>query len=188
MNLSDLHSGTCVEDYLKTMVQKEKQDTPRPRNRDVTPVSHGVKVKRGQLNSVQQGRYGTGPAPFGYRRGYGDEPSLVIDPSESKIVRMIFREYLRQRSTGRVVDMLNMRGITTRKDKKWSRQAIAIILENRTYRGRVSYGDVEAQGSHEAIIEPAVFYKANALKNKRSRRRRRLEREAAAKAAKMSEM
>jgi len=101
-------------------------------------LTHGAKVKRGQLTAVQQGRYGTGPAPFGYRRGNDDEPPLVVHPEEAEIVRMIFREYLRQRSTGRVVDMLNLQGIPTRKGKKWSRQAIAIILENRTYTRRLS--------------------------------------------------
>ena len=150
----------------------------------VVTLTHGAKVKRGQLIAVQQGRYGTGPAPFGYRRGNEGELPLVVDPEETEIVKMIFREYLRQRSSGRVVTMLNMKGITTRKGKKWSRQAIAIILENRTYRGRVSYGPIEAQGHHEAIIDATVFYKVNALKNKRSRTRRRKEAEAAAAAAK----
>ena len=162
--------------------ESERQKTVR-RFRDTGPLSHGAKVKRGQLYAVQQGRYGTGPAPFGYRRGESGEPSLVVDPEEAKIVTMIFREYLRQRSTGRVVDMLNAQGILTRKGKKWSRQAIAIILENRTYRGRVRYGNVEAQGRHEAIIDPTLFYKANSLKNRRSRRRRRLEREQALEAS-----
>jgi hypothetical protein len=167
------------------MAQKHDSKKTVSKTDEVVPLSHGAKVKRGQLNAVQQGYYGTGPAPFGYRRGYGGENSLVIEPTECETVKMIFHEYLRQRSSGRVVDMLNMQGITTRKGKKWSRQAIAIILENRTYRGRVSYGNVEAQGHHESIIEPTVFYKANALKHTRSRRRRRLEKEAA-KAAEMA--
>uniref|UniRef100_UPI0015B69931 recombinase family protein n=1 Tax=Pseudomonas sp. Kh14 TaxID=2093745 RepID=UPI0015B69931 len=55
----------------------------------------------------------------------------------------------------------------------WSRQAISIILSNRTYRGRVSYGDVETQGLHDAIIEPALFYKANALRERKRRNRGR---------------
>ncbi len=159
-----------------------KDNSPVKTN-EVVLLTHGAKVKRGQLIAVQQGRYGTGPAPFGYRRGNEGELPLVVDPEESEIVKMIFREYLNQRSTGRVVTMLNSKGITTRKSKKWSRQAIAIILENRTYRGRVSYGPIEAQGHHEAIISPTVFYKVNALKDKRSRTRRRKEAEMAAKAA-----
>ncbi len=139
-----------------------------------TRLTHGAKVKRGQLNAVQQGRYGTGPAPYGYRRGREGEPPLVVDDREAEVVRMIFREYLRTRSTGKVVSYLHARGIFTRKGNKWSRQAIAIIISNRTYRGRVSYGEVEAQGLHDPIIEPALFYKANALKERKRRKKRRI--------------
>jgi hypothetical protein len=135
-------------------------------------LSHGAKVKRGQLTAVQQGRYGTGPAPYGYRRGPDESKPLVIEDREAEVVRMIFREYLNTKSTGKVVNYLHSKGIYTRKNNKWSRQAIAIILSNRTYRGRVSYGDVETEGLHEPIIEPALFYKANALKERKRRRRK----------------
>ncbi len=134
-------------------------------------LGHGAKVKRGQLTSVQQGRYGTGPAPYGYRRGHDGEKPLVVDDREAEVVRMIFREYLNTRSTGKVVNYLHTKSIHTRKGNRWSRQAIAIIISNRTYRGRVSYGDVETEGLHEPIIEPALFYKANALKERKRRRR-----------------
>jgi DNA invertase Pin-like site-specific DNA recombinase len=135
-------------------------------------MTHGAKVKRGQLNAVQQGRYGTGPAPYGYRRGDDSERPLVVDDREAEVVRLIFREYLQTRSTGKVVEALHRRGIMTRKGNRWSRQAISIILSNRTYRGRVSYGDVETEGLHDPIIEPALFYKANALRERKRRRRR----------------
>jgi site-specific DNA recombinase len=132
-------------------------------------LTHGAKVKRGQLTAVQQGRYGTGPAPYGYRRGHEGEKPLVVDDREAEVVRAIFREYLNCRSTGKVVNYLHSKSIFTRKGNKWSRQAIAIILSNRTYRGRVSYGEVETEGLHEPIIEPALFYKANALKERKRR-------------------
>jgi hypothetical protein len=133
-------------------------------------LTHGAKVKRGQLTSVQQGRYGTGPAPYGYRRGQEGEKPLMVDDREAEVVRMIFREYLNTRSTGKVVNYLHNKSIYTRKGNKWSRQAIAIILSNRTYRGRVSYGDVETEGLHDPVIEPALFYKANALKERKRRK------------------
>lgn len=134
-----------------------------------TRVTHGAKVKRGQLSAVQQGRYGTGPAPYGYRRGEPGEKPLVVDDREAEVVRTIFREYLNTRSTGKVVNYLHSKGIYTRKGKKWSRQAVAIILSNRTYRGRVSYGEMETEGQHEPIIDPALFYKANALRERKKR-------------------
>jgi hypothetical protein len=138
-------------------------------------ASHGAKVKRGQLNAVQRGCYGTGPAPFGYRRIKDGKRSLEPDTVEADIVRRIFQEYLRLKSTGKVVKMLNSEDIPTRKGNKWSRQAVSIILTNRTYRGRVRYGDLDIRGQHEPIVEASVFYKANGLKRKRSRRRKRTE-------------
>jgi len=132
-------------------------------------LTHGAKVKRGQLTSVQQGRYGTGPAPYGYKRGNDHEKPLIVDDREAEVVRTIFREYLNTRSTGKVVNYLHAKNIFTRKGNRWSRQAIAIILSNRTYRGRVSYGEIETEGLHDPIIEPALFYKANALKERKRR-------------------
>lgn len=136
-------------------------------------LTHGAKVKRGQLSAVQRGRYGTGPAPYGYRRGKGGDKRLLVEDREAEVVRTIFREYLRTRSTGKVVEYLHAKKIYTRKGNKWSRQAIAIILSNRTYRGRVCYGEVETEGLHNPIIEPALFYKANSLKDRKKRSKKR---------------
>lgn len=96
----------------------------------------------------------------------------MVDDREAEVVRLIFREYVQTRSTGKVVNALHARGLFTRKGKKWSRQAISIILSNRTYRGRVTYGDMETEGLHDPIIEPALFYKANALRERKRRLRR----------------
>ncbi len=155
------------EDTKGIFRSKEKEEL----NKDL--LTHGERVRRGQIASVQQGRYGTGPAPYGYRRGESGEKPLMIDDYESEIVRMIFREYIHLRSTGRVVDYLHSKGIFTRQGKKWSRQAISIILSNRTYRGRVCFGGIETEGLHEPIIEPAMFYKANAIRQSRSKSKNR---------------
>lgn len=156
----DEHGVLSVDDFVAAESSPEGN---RP--------THGAKVKRGQLNAVAQGRYGTGPAPYGYRRGNPGEKPLVVDDREAEVVRIIFREYLHTRSTGKVVQYLHAKNIFTRKGNKWSRQAIAIILSNRTYRGRVSYDEVEAQGVHDAIIEPALFYKANSIRERKRRRK-----------------
>ena len=95
----------------------------------------------------------------------------MVDDREAEVVRTVFREYLRTRSTGKVVNYLHAKSILTRKGNRWSRQAVAIILSNRTYRGRVTYGDIETQGLHDPIIEPALFYKANALRDRKRRKR-----------------
>ena len=156
-----------MENIEEIKMRPSTPDTIQIAEKDAT---HGMKVKRGQLNAVQRGRYGTGPAPYGYRRGTSNECPLEIDDREAEVVRIIFREYLRTRSTGKVVQYLHSKNILTRKENKWSRQAIAIILSNRTYRGRVSYGDLETEGLHPAIIEPALYYKANSIRKRKQRK------------------
>jgi len=151
---------------IEEIIPLKEQESSMKKN-----LTHGERVRRGQIASVQQGRYGTGPAPYGYCRGEEGEKPLVVDDYEAEIVRMIFREYIRMRSTGRVVEYLHSKGIFTRQGKKWSRQAISIILSNRTYRGRVCFGGIETEGLHDPIIEPALFYKANAIRQSRSRKR-----------------
>jgi hypothetical protein len=161
-----------TEATSREAVEEQASDAAAQSRGQSGHLTHGAKVKRGQLSAVQQGRYGTGPAPYGYRRGGEGEKPLVVDDREAEVVRTIFREYLRTRSTGKVVNYLHTKNIFTRKNNKWSRQAIAIILSNRTYRGRVSYGDVETEGLHDPIIEPALFYKANALRERKRRTQR----------------
>ncbi len=172
---NDTDSDTLTQSYAAAHTHSETGSAlpASPVERQGNRLTHGAKVKRGQLTAVQQGRYGTGPAPYGYRRGREGENPLEVDDAEAEVVRMIFREYLNTRSTGKVVEYLHSKGIATRKGNKWSRQAVSIILSNRTYRGRVSYGDIETEGLHESIIEPALFYKANALRDRKRRNRGR---------------
>lgn len=156
-------------------VEKTKSVTLIESKESAEQLTHGERVRRGQIASVQKGRYGTGPAPYGYRRGGPGEKPLVVDDYEAEIVRMIFREYVRTKSTGKVVEYLHSKGIYTRQGKKWSRQAISIILSNRTYRGRVCFGGVEAEGLHDPIVDAALFYKANAIRQSRSRSKKNSE-------------
>ncbi|MCK5861598.1 MAG: recombinase family protein [Candidatus Hydrogenedentes bacterium] len=157
---------------MEHRAENSKVEKNRPQ-KQTTHTTHGYKVKRGQLTAVQQGHYGTGPAPYGYKRNTDENKPLLIDDREAEVVRMIFREYVRTASTGKVVAFLHNEKIFTRKKNNWSRQAIAIILSNRTYRGRVTYGDMETDGLHSPIIEPALFYKASAIREENSRHPRK---------------
>ena len=67
-------------------------------------------VARGQLASANNGGGGTGgSSPVGYRRK-GDD--ILVDPYWAKIVRRIFREYLKAGASLRsVVDLLNREGV-----------------------------------------------------------------------------
>jgi hypothetical protein len=149
-----------------------------PRAREVL----AARLLRGRLNGAKDGRHQSGPAPYGYRRprekvAFGEHhPLLEVDLEEADVVRRIFREYLRVRSMKRLVELLNVSGSRTRRNKEWSRAGVAWILKNDTYVGRVHFGEVKAHGRHPPIVSWIIFNKANKLirlNDKRQARRAR---------------
>lgn len=122
------------------------------------------RLLKGRVEGAQNGRHQAGPAPFGYVRRYslaGTE--LVPDPVEADLVRYIFREYLRVRSMKKLVELLDSKGIKTRRGKKWSRAGISWILSNDTYVGRVHFGTVHTRGVHTPLVAPITFNKVQKL-------------------------
>jgi len=98
---------------------------------------------------------------------------LVVDPAEAELVRQIFAMYLERRSLLAVVKELNARGWRT---KRWTtkkgearggrvfgKNALYQLLTNVVYLGNVRYKDEVHAGEHEAIVEPPVFEKVQAL-------------------------
>lgn len=122
------------------------------------------RMLEGRRAAAREGRHTSGPAPFGYRRDYADAipgrlssgVPLVVHEVEAAIVRRIFREYLRLKSVGKVLGLLNEFS-RTRSGVKWSRAGIAWILRNETYLGRVHFGKIRATGEHQAIVPPITF-------------------------------
>lgn len=108
--------------------------------------------QRGRLNSVKEGKYVAGTAPYGYKKyklenmkGY----SLQIIEEEAKIVRLIYNLYTKgtQDADGSchslgmhlIAKRLDLMGIKPRVSKQWSRSTIKDILTNPTYIGKVRW-------------------------------------------------
>lgn len=108
--------------------------------------------QRGRLNSVKEGKYVAGTAPYGYKKyklenmkGY----SLQIVEDEAKIVRLIYNLYTKgtQDAEGNyhtlgmhlIAKHLDMLGIKPRIAEHWSRSTIKDILTNPTYIGKIRW-------------------------------------------------
>lgn len=108
--------------------------------------------QRGRLNSVKEGKYVAGTAPYGYKKyklenmkGY----SLQIVEDEAKIVRLIYNLYTKgtQDAEGNyhtlgmhlIAKHLDMLGIKPRIAEHWSRSTIKDILTNPTYTGKIRW-------------------------------------------------
>jgi hypothetical protein len=142
-----------------------------------------LRLLRGREEGARAGKHQSGTAPYGYVRDYQKRAKigvakekgvpLVIQPDEAEVVRLIFRLYLRHRSMKKVIELLQQKGLRTRRSKEWSRAGISWILKNDTYLGRVHFGAIRTKGEHEAIIAPIVYYKVQKLIRKNDKRGRR---------------
>lgn len=139
------------------------------------PLSRSEKAKlrrESRIQLTERGIWvGTTP-PFGYKRsnlGEGVSRILEVDPVEAPTVKLIFTQYLRLESVYKVTDLLNNRGIPTRKGKTWSRSGVERILKNQFYKGMIQYRSMRKSGAHPHIIAPIIFNKAGALMRENAR-------------------
>src|SRR5262249_20169189 len=106
------------------------------------------RTMRGLRGRAQAGHIPGGRSPLGYR-AQGDQ--YVIDPDAAALVHRIFSLYLGGMSQEAIAGLLTQEGITPPGDRKsgptrrlqvpvWHQSAIATILYNTAYVGRLSYG------------------------------------------------
>ena len=95
---------------------------------------------RGLLSSAREGRAGTGgPSPYGYHSKDGE---VSVIPDEAKIVRWIFRAYLKPGASLRgLAGDLNRRKIKPPRGKIWRDSSVRAILARRKYTGTFVYGE-----------------------------------------------
>jgi len=123
-----------------------------------------VKDKIGQTKRL--GKWCGGHPPLGYDVA-PEGRRLLINEFEAGIVRQIYALYLERRSTSEVARVAAERGWlakawTTRKGRQvggtpMSRSAIAKLLGNILYTGRIRYEGAIYSGEHPAIIDLATW-------------------------------
>jgi len=94
--------------------------------------------------------------PYGYDYINGE---LIINKTESKIVQNIYSWYLKGKSMGEIVKMLNSTKIPTKKGGIWAKKTISKILKNPTYCGYLHWEDIINKSEHEKLIDKSTFNK-----------------------------
>jgi site-specific DNA recombinase len=123
------------------------------------------RTKMGRVARAKSGlHHGGGFIPIGY--DYADG-KLTVNKYEAEQVRKIFEWYLGGGSLKSVSERLQAEGYTNRYGSYNSWSSIRNILENQTYLGRIHFGDVVVNDTHEAIISLEQFEAAQILRGKR---------------------
>jgi DNA invertase Pin-like site-specific DNA recombinase len=118
----------------------------------------GERVRTAMRRKAVKGEV-LGRPPYGYRAGLRHR--LEVVPEEAAVVRYIFRMYTQEGLGIRLIARrLNEEGYRTRRGGNWSMVTIRDILRNRVYLGTYSRFGVRVPGSHQALIAPDDFRKA----------------------------
>ena len=104
-------------------------------------------VTRGMRETASRGFYPGGPPPYGYRRvkvqdGSVQRVKLEPDPVTVTVVERIFKECLSGKGLIEITRGLNGDGLSTRKNKKWSKTSVHTILKNEVYTGVLIWGQL----------------------------------------------
>lgn len=131
-----------------------------------------VQFMAGRMQKVMEGGWAGGPAPFGYRNEGG---SMVVEPGEAEIVRLIYAKYLEpEMQLATVVRWLNDHGyrrISKGSSCSFNRDFAAGVLDNPFYCGKIVYfrmtnrgraeknqrEEITVRGKQEAIIPEEMW-------------------------------
>lgn len=148
---------------------------------------------RGRVQSVKNGNFIGSIPPYGYDKAWIDKrPTLVPNPAEADVVRLIFDLYANSNmGPHSIAHHLDSLGIPTRSGKTWASVSVRDIVENPVYMGYLrwnwraekhTYVDgkisksrprstdyILSKGTHEPLISEETFEKARAAAKSRAK-------------------
>lgn len=113
-----------------------------------------MKLGRGRNKKASEGKFAGGGIPFGYKGKRGSK-KIVIDEKQAAIVQRLFhlKEQYPAWSLSALAEKLNEEGFSTEQGMMFTKVQVKRILDRKTfYQGKYRYGQIEADGLHQAII------------------------------------
>ncbi len=130
-NMTSMGNSEFVLTVFGALAQEESANTSK-------------RVKFGKRMNAEKGRVPN--IVYGYDKIAGDYFNLEINRREAEVIRQIFRWYLQEgHGAAKIANMLNERGLKTKRNCSWSQNAICRILTNELYTGRIINGKQEVE-------------------------------------------
>jgi DNA invertase Pin-like site-specific DNA recombinase len=109
-------------------------------------------------------------APLGYRRRA--DGRLVVEPAASAIVAEVFKRRGEGATIDSLIDFLDASGLETKRGSRhFVVSSVKGILTNRTYLGEARWGTHLKVGAHAAIVDDALWHRAQRPTRFQSNRR-----------------
>ncbi len=128
-DMCTLGNSEFVLTLMGAMAQEESSNTSK-------------RVKFGKKENAKKGKVPN--MVYGYDKTKGDYFHLSVNPDESRVVKQIFDWYTEGGyGANKIANMLNSRGITTKRSCEWTQNAVSRILKNEIYIGKIINGKEE---------------------------------------------
>lgn len=172
-NMTSMGNSEFVITVFGAIAQEESANTSK-------------RVKFGKKINAQKGRVPN--IVYGYDKTIGDYFNLSVNKTEAETVKKVFDWYINDGyGTAKIASMLNERGYKTKRNCRWSQNAVYRILNNELYTGKIINGKQEvtdfltgrrsqkdendwfiSDRPNLRIIEPEVFENAQQIMKERS--------------------
>lgn len=128
-NMTSMGNSEFVLTIFGALAQEESANTSK-------------RIKFGKKMNAEKGRVPN--IVYGYDKTIGDYFNLSINEEEAKVIRQMFTWYTEEGYGGaKIANMLNDRGIKTKRGNNWSQNSICRILTNEIYTGKIINGKEE---------------------------------------------
>ena len=128
-NMTSMGNSEFVLTIFGALAQEESANTSK-------------RIKFGKKVNAEKGRVPN--IVYGYDKTIGDYFNLSINDEEAMVIRQMFTWYTEEGYGGaKISNMLNDRGIKTKRGNNWSQNSVCRILTNEIYTGRIINGKEE---------------------------------------------
>ncbi|UJF15955.1 recombinase family protein [Jeotgalibaca sp. MA1X17-3] len=179
-NLKDLHAflAFCLDMHVKVIsISEQYVDHKSGKAKDILLLQLVGSIAEYQRTAIQenqqiayqhmhaQGKIVSANVPYGYRLVEGE---LVLEPTETSIVKQIFSQYSQGLGYKRIAENLNQSALLNRNGKLWQTARIKAILDNTFYIGKITSKYGNSNVHNLPIISNELFDKVHQIKISKS--------------------
>ena len=130
-NMTSMGNSEFVLTIFGALAQEESANTSK-------------RVKFGKKINAEKGKVPN--LVFGYDKIPGDYFNLTVNEQEAQVVRKIYDLYINDGcGAAKIANILNESGIKTKRNCRWSQNAVCRILTNELYTGKIVNGKEEVE-------------------------------------------
>ena len=128
-NMTSMGNSEFVLTIFGALAQEESANTSK-------------RIKFGKKVNAEKGRVPN--IVYGYDKTIGDYFNLTINEKEANVIRQIFQWYIQDGfGCASISNKLNEQGVRTKRNCRWSQNAVSRILTNELYTGKIINGKQE---------------------------------------------